>query len=175
MTTLLRPTRPGSDIANAWPSRTGNRLRYRDGRITDLQGNPIVETPAPAPHRRTQPAPQQRGDTPIHAHPRRSKSEGYQPIPGTRAGRIVEALQHARARGIVNAHLTGADALDLLAITPSGFAEAIRAPITHGHLVRVEAHGRVAVALPGTWNEDQLPARPLNAGDITARKVRQAA
>lgn len=36
------PPRPGSEDALLCPSRIGNHLRYRDGRITDLAGNPIT-------------------------------------------------------------------------------------------------------------------------------------
>jgi hypothetical protein len=32
--------RPGSDQATACPSRTGSKLHYRCGRVTDLDGNP---------------------------------------------------------------------------------------------------------------------------------------
>ena len=33
--------RPGSDDFLTCPSRIGQRLHHRDGRVTDLQGNPI--------------------------------------------------------------------------------------------------------------------------------------
>ena len=33
--------RPGSEDFLACPSRIGQRLHHRDGRVTDLQGNPI--------------------------------------------------------------------------------------------------------------------------------------
>jgi hypothetical protein len=33
--------RPGSEDFLARPSRIGQRLHHRDGRVTDLQGNPI--------------------------------------------------------------------------------------------------------------------------------------
>lgn len=36
-------TRPGSMRAFDLPSRMGDVLRYRDGRITDLDGNPVTE------------------------------------------------------------------------------------------------------------------------------------
>ncbi|QHI99338.1 hypothetical protein GT347_15955 [Xylophilus rhododendri] len=39
-----RHHRSGSDAQHEIPSRIGNTLRYRDGRITDLQGNPITES-----------------------------------------------------------------------------------------------------------------------------------
>lgn len=41
----LRPTsvRPACDAGLDMPSRVGSTLRYRDGRITDLAGNPITE------------------------------------------------------------------------------------------------------------------------------------
>lgn len=35
------PTRPGSEDALKCPSRTGERLHHRDGRMTDLSGNPL--------------------------------------------------------------------------------------------------------------------------------------
>lgn len=38
---LAESVRPGSMDAFAFPSRMGNTLRYRDGRVTDLDGNPI--------------------------------------------------------------------------------------------------------------------------------------
>lgn len=34
--------RPGAADALALPSRMNNRLHYRDGRVTDMQGNPIT-------------------------------------------------------------------------------------------------------------------------------------
>ena len=36
--------RPDTAQAQSLPSRSGNRLRYPDGRITDLAGNPINES-----------------------------------------------------------------------------------------------------------------------------------
>ena len=39
--------RPGSEDFLAHPSRIGDRLHYRDGRVTDLQGNPIKTQGAP--------------------------------------------------------------------------------------------------------------------------------
>lgn len=41
----LKPyaARPGANDALRWPSRTGNRLHYLDGRITDMAGNPLKE------------------------------------------------------------------------------------------------------------------------------------
>jgi hypothetical protein len=41
----LRPPepRPGSDAFLACPSRVGDTLRYRDGRVTDLAGTPIAQ------------------------------------------------------------------------------------------------------------------------------------
>lgn len=42
------PHRPGNLATDAIPTRMGNQLRYRDGRVTDLQGNPLTEA-APAP------------------------------------------------------------------------------------------------------------------------------
>ena len=33
--------RPGAQDALAHPSRIGDRLHYRDGRVTDLKGTPI--------------------------------------------------------------------------------------------------------------------------------------
>ena len=33
--------RTGAQDALAHPSRIGDRLHYRDGRVTDLRGNPI--------------------------------------------------------------------------------------------------------------------------------------
>lgn len=36
------PPRLGSEDALRCPSRIGNQLVYRDGRITDLAGNPIT-------------------------------------------------------------------------------------------------------------------------------------
>ena len=36
--------RPDTAQALVLPSRTGNRLRYPDGRVTDLAGNPINES-----------------------------------------------------------------------------------------------------------------------------------
>lgn len=38
-------TRPGADDALALPSRMGNRLHYRDGQVTDMQGNPNPNNP----------------------------------------------------------------------------------------------------------------------------------
>ncbi len=40
----LRPNADRPAAANAFelPSRMNNRLHYRDGRVTDLQGNPIT-------------------------------------------------------------------------------------------------------------------------------------
>lgn len=35
------PLRPNSEDALQYPSRVGQRLYYRDGRITDLSGNPL--------------------------------------------------------------------------------------------------------------------------------------
>ena len=35
--------RPDAMTALALPSRTGHQLRYPDGRVTDLAGNPIDE------------------------------------------------------------------------------------------------------------------------------------
>lgn len=35
------PTRPGGEDALKCPSRTGERLHHRDGRITDINGNPL--------------------------------------------------------------------------------------------------------------------------------------
>lgn len=35
------PTRDGADAGLDLPSRMGNTLRYRDGRVTDLQGNAL--------------------------------------------------------------------------------------------------------------------------------------
>ncbi len=37
-------TRPGAQHAQTLPSRIGNRLRYPDGRVTDLAGNPITRS-----------------------------------------------------------------------------------------------------------------------------------
>jgi len=34
--------REGADDALAVPSRVNDRLHYRDGRVTDLQGQPVV-------------------------------------------------------------------------------------------------------------------------------------
>ena len=42
------PMRPGAEACLAIPSRMGDTLRYRDGRVTDMQGRPI-EQPAAAP------------------------------------------------------------------------------------------------------------------------------
>jgi hypothetical protein len=36
-----QPVRPGAVVASYLPSRIGNRLRWRDGRVTDLDGKPI--------------------------------------------------------------------------------------------------------------------------------------
>ena len=35
------PMRPGAEACLAIPSRMGDRLHYRDGRVTDLQGNAL--------------------------------------------------------------------------------------------------------------------------------------
>jgi hypothetical protein len=40
--------RPGTAQALALPSRSGNRLRYPDGRITDLAGNLLDDTWSPS-------------------------------------------------------------------------------------------------------------------------------
>jgi deferrochelatase/peroxidase EfeB len=37
------PMRLGADACLALPSRVGDRLHYRDGRVTDMQGNPIAQ------------------------------------------------------------------------------------------------------------------------------------
>ncbi len=37
------PLRPGSEDALKHPSRTGERLHHRDGRMTDLNGNPLKQ------------------------------------------------------------------------------------------------------------------------------------
>lgn len=37
------PPRPGSLAGHLLPSRVGNTLRYRDGSVTDIQGNCITE------------------------------------------------------------------------------------------------------------------------------------
>ena len=34
-------TRPGSEVAYNYPSRIGDRLHHRGGRVTDLSGKPI--------------------------------------------------------------------------------------------------------------------------------------
>lgn len=39
------PPRPGSEAFLACPSRVGDQLRHRDGRVTDLAGNPITTRP----------------------------------------------------------------------------------------------------------------------------------
>lgn len=40
---LAPPTmRPGSEAALACPTRVGNRLHHRCGRVTDMAGNPIT-------------------------------------------------------------------------------------------------------------------------------------
>lgn len=39
---LEESVRPGSMDAFAFPSRMGNTLHWRDGRVTDLAGNPIT-------------------------------------------------------------------------------------------------------------------------------------
>ena len=39
--------RPGAEDALAYPSRIGSRLHYRDGRVTDLGGNPIFSPQEP--------------------------------------------------------------------------------------------------------------------------------
>ena len=39
--------RPGSEDFLACPSRIGNRLHYRGGRVTDLRGNPIFSPQEP--------------------------------------------------------------------------------------------------------------------------------
>jgi len=39
--------RPGSEDFLACPSRIGQRLHYRDGRVTDLQGNSIFSPKEP--------------------------------------------------------------------------------------------------------------------------------
>lgn len=36
--------RPGMTQASVLPSRAGSRLRYPDGRVTDLAGNPVIES-----------------------------------------------------------------------------------------------------------------------------------
>ena len=36
-----QPPRPGSQQGLASPSRIGKRLHHRDGRVTDLNGNPL--------------------------------------------------------------------------------------------------------------------------------------
>ena len=36
--------RPGTAQALMLPSRFGSRLRYPDGRVTDLAGNPLIES-----------------------------------------------------------------------------------------------------------------------------------
>lgn len=38
-----QPMRAGTNAALALPSRMGDRLHYRDGRITDLQGNALTQ------------------------------------------------------------------------------------------------------------------------------------
>lgn len=35
-------TRPGAMDAHRLPSRMGERLHWRDGRVTDMQGNPLT-------------------------------------------------------------------------------------------------------------------------------------
>lgn len=40
---LAPSNRPGAMRAFELPSRMGDVLRYRDGRVTDLDGNPVVE------------------------------------------------------------------------------------------------------------------------------------
>lgn len=44
-TELRTHIRPGAEDALALPSRMSDRLHYRDGRVTDLQGNPIASKP----------------------------------------------------------------------------------------------------------------------------------
>lgn len=39
------PTRACATTTHEFPSRSGDRLHYRDGRVTDLTGNPIPTTP----------------------------------------------------------------------------------------------------------------------------------
>lgn len=47
-----QPLRRGADIAVHAPSRVGDRLHYRDGSITDMQGHPIAQAPKqPNPRR----------------------------------------------------------------------------------------------------------------------------
>ena len=40
---LTSYARPGAADAMALPSRMNDRLHYRDGRVTDMQGNPITQ------------------------------------------------------------------------------------------------------------------------------------
>ena len=40
------PLRPNSEDALRYPSRYGDRLHHRDGKVTDLAGQPIKRTKA---------------------------------------------------------------------------------------------------------------------------------
>jgi len=57
-------TRPAQPLEI--PSRHGNRLTYRDGRVTDLDGNPIAPEPMPTP-------------APKHAQPASSRAAAAKP------------------------------------------------------------------------------------------------
>ena len=140
------------------PTRVGARLHYRDGRVTDLDGLPVLAAPeAPAPA----PAPCVPLPTPVPAPP------GPGPAPATvrplaafravptytppRGPKSAEAIAALHAMGRTDASLSAEDTLQRFCVPRAGWKNYYRAALTHGFLQIVQLpSGQWAIALP-TW------------------------
>ena len=152
---LAPPTRATCVTADALPSRIGNHMHYRDGRITDLHGVPVAPPPPepvreliapvhrPAPRPRPKPAHVARPQaTNIGGFPRPAPGIAYEPSPVSYPGRT---LAHLRQHG---GQLMRKEITALFGLPPASFAASFLKAMETGLLVPITQGRQVGVALP---------------------------
>ena len=159
------------------PTRVGARLHYRDGRVTDLDGLPVLAAPeAPAPA----PTPCVLLPTPVPAAPTPAlttppaiarplaafrPAPTYTPPPGSKS---AEAIAVLKAMGRTDASLSAEDTLARFGVPRAGWKNYYKAALAHGFLQIVQLpSGQWAIALP-TWapvaaTAVSPPAQPTTA------------
>jgi hypothetical protein len=167
------PARATSTAFTEIPSRVGSQLRYRNGRVTDLQGRQIqpahqpVERQAMAvafpPTLSAAPTKPRLQPSPLStmAHPSlpptvvvSKKAAGYAPQSKSIAARAIAYLQGQPA----NAYLTADRLVTEFGMSRSSYHGLFQSAWAKKALLRITVDGRGAIALPHYQSLDSLPA-----------------
>ena len=143
--------------ARELPTRVGNRLHWKDGRVTDLDGVAMAVT-SPAPMTPPAPAPAMQ---PVASPPQApAKGQGYQPQRGSIPDQVIQYLRHADALKA----LDGAVVYRMWQLPRKNWLSTFGRCLEAGLLVQHGKGPTASLSLPGYTP----PARPVAAAPAPA-------